>query len=276
MREHLAAAKSDLLRAIELEPRNPVPYGEMIRIFKASGSHAEMAKFSERLLEIDPANYTFRRRWIWANELRWGGTYEEMERIGREAQAYVEQNPRLRVLLGFPSAFRSDVAYDKRDYALALALVEEALKHGDFGAEWSWQKAQIHLSLSEWRSAEAAFTRVLEIHPDGYRAYARRGLAKIGSLNLTGALQDLDRAVELAPDDKETRELRVAVLKRFGRWEAALEDYRKLAEWEPENPQRLVDLANAQRMHLDKLDKADTPAGRGAPMPGLDLVKGNS
>ena len=87
MREHFDTASADIARSIQLQPRNPIPYGEIMGLFKASGSTGKMRDTAEALLEIHPSNYGVRRRWIQALDPRWGGSYGEMEEVSPSLRA---------------------------------------------------------------------------------------------------------------------------------------------------------------------------------------------
>ncbi|MEP0846024.1 MAG: tetratricopeptide repeat protein [Phycisphaerae bacterium] len=125
------------------------------------------------------------------------------------------------------------------DYALAIAdcgRVEEAAdvlrklveRMPDFPAGW----LNLGNMLSETRQFERAaeaYQRAAELIPGAAVAWSRAGRAWMDAGQLEKATAATERAFALAPDDSEVLYKRGALLLRQGRFDDALDNYRRLA-----------------------------------------------
>lgn len=101
-------------------------------------------------------------------------------------------------------------AFKRKDLAAAAALYSEAIRlyptdDSELYVALS-NRALVYLQQDEFAAAEADCDRAITINPKWAKAYHRRGLAK-AALNRRGeALNDLETALKLEPDSKQTLE----------------------------------------------------------------------
>ncbi len=81
---------------------------------------------------------------------------------------------------------------------------------------------QVRAEQADYQGAFAAFDHALTLDPDLVAALSGRAATAYRVDNCARALSDLDRAIELAPDNPALRFDRALVLQETGRWDEAL------------------------------------------------------
>jgi tetratricopeptide (TPR) repeat protein len=80
-----------------------------------------------------------------------------------------------------------------------------------------------YLNDGRYRSAEAAFSRVLRSDPQDGEAYSQRSLARMSLEKYEEALADSQRALELSSDDVDALRTRGAAYVALGQYERAID-----------------------------------------------------
>lgn len=239
MHERFAEGMEAARKAIALEPTHPVPYSETFQMLRAMGGQEQVAETLQALLALDPRPFSPRIHAIYANQPRWGGSLEEMERIAQEAQAHVGENRRLKILPGAVLAYRAihqtRDRNGKKDLDAAIALYTQALAYGDHGSAWTLERARLYISKNQLDEAMGDLERVLSITPRDAEAYRERARVHMAREDWPKALADLARADELWPGNLWTLHQRASVEERMGRTEEALAHYRQALELDPDS-----------------------------------------
>lgn len=257
MREYFERGERDLAAAAELAPLHMVAVGVWISISRASGDHEAAEAMVKAYLEHDPLNFTVRGRLIGAFEPRWGGSLQDMERVAQEGQKYVDRNPRLRVLLGFHHAYVAYDAYHDKDYDVAIERYGKALAFGDDGTSWALKRASAYKKIKKYDLALDDVEYAKLARPQDAITFATGGWIRMAKRDYRGALEDLDRAIEISPNYVWARENRGFVHESLRNWEQAAEDYRVALRRDPGDSwttSHLVDLL------LNKLDRPEEAA----------------
>jgi tetratricopeptide (TPR) repeat protein len=130
---------------------------------------------------------------------RWGGSYAAMDAFADEAQEYAEENPRLEHLLGYAAWDRADVAlYQEKDPVAARGYIRSALIHGD---EYDFYDilSEIEMREDHWREALDDVDRALELAPALPDLLVNRAYV-LDALNRRGAASaDVELVVRLDP-----------------------------------------------------------------------------
>lgn len=152
--------------AVRQEPSLLEAYATLVNLARARGDQPECRLVATDALRLWPASRRLRAVLLDCLEPRWGGSWEEMGRVAREAQAHTGENPLLTVLLGFVAHDRGEQMAISKKYPEAIQLYSQALAHGE------------------------------EVRFFSSRADARERLD-----DAPGALADLDRALALMPEE---------------------------------------------------------------------------
>jgi len=126
-----------------------------------------------------------------------------------------------------------------------------------------YQKAEICLKRNDREGAEKFLRRAVELDPETGSQLALLGwvVSLSGEKALPAALEMLHRAVKLADNDDRALYYRGTVLKRLGRAQEAIKDFRKAADLNPKNLDavrevRLFDMRSQRKPASDVDDDA--------------------
>lgn len=132
---------------------------------------------------------------------RWGGNHEAMNEFAQQSQAQVKENPCMHWLLGFIDLDDGETLGMHREFDESIAALTRAIqKGGDYS---------------------------------GF--YFSRGVSYAQAGSYEKALEDFDRANELAPQDPETLIRRAYVLARLQRPREVLADLKLVGMFEAPN-----------------------------------------
>ncbi|MDQ2841090.1 MAG: tetratricopeptide repeat protein [Acidobacteriota bacterium] len=152
----------------------------------------EAKKSLQKALDLDPENpaYNYAR-----------GSVELQGRAGWQAIPYFKKfvaaqpnDPRGHFALGAAE-------FASQDYELAAQEMTSVANDTETRAGAEYFLGRIAKAESDWSKASAHFQNSIEADPDYAESYAELGLAKMHLNDLAGARRDLDRALELSPDN---------------------------------------------------------------------------
>jgi tetratricopeptide (TPR) repeat protein len=169
-------------------------------IHNARGDRLSIPNARRKALELYPDSYSLRARLMWTRLPRWGGSYESMETIAREAESRIGANPRLAALYGFIYLDQADVCERRKAYPLAEELCGKAIAFGD---DWSFYEERASLRHYELEKPEEA-------------------------------LADIEQAIELRPTQASVRLLASRIHFAAGRNDESLAEYELARKLEPE------------------------------------------
>lgn len=114
------------------------------------------------------------------------------------------------------------------DYLGALIHIEEGLAVDSTDVRFCIQKARYLNDLGKTDDAIAEFTHVIELIPDYTEGYDGRAQVKMDSGDLDGALEDLDMALMIDPEDIYDLNLRGNIYLLKGKRDLAQKDYERV------------------------------------------------
>jgi len=261
MRRLLERARTDLDKAVELDPQITPAYGAMIYAGALQSDGAYAVNAAKRGLAIDPANYTIYARLVWMAQPKWGGTVRGMQRLIAAAQRHAKKNPLLRLLL---SERRGGEAYvedcdcnpmtemDLYEQVYAEASTVNMLMSGGWAAK---NRNSPALSVI-YRSELLRFDPSKIDHREG-RAF---DLASLGQSDW--ALAEGNALVALAPQDENAFDVRGVAYESMGKLDSAKEDYEQALRLNPDDTWTLIELGNIYVNSIHDWDKGWAIANR--------------
>jgi len=157
-------------------------------------------------------------------ELHAQGQYADSLEPLRAILAERGDDPEIHFLYGV--ALRRDAQPE-----MALWALQRAAKHPDWAVPAGVEFAGAAVAARNWEIAIEAASAVLSVDPDNFEALTLRGTARLeGKIDLEAALDDLDRVVEIAPDDLPLQTLRISTLISLDKIEIAGEAIANLEE----------------------------------------------
>lgn len=236
MRRYLARAKEEARRALELNPRLMVAYLALIEESRAYGLVEEEASLVEKALAIHPASFAAREAYLSATIPRWGGSYPEMDRFARAAQAHAGANPSMRFLLGASAHDRAYVAMLEDKVDLAVTESTSALSHGDY-PPYLLFRARCYLQQGDLEKAGKDVSRCLEVAPDYPPALLLVARVTMAAKRWEEALLIVEKFLQ---DDREAADpylLKSEIHLGMGRQRDATRDIQRALELDPGNPE---------------------------------------
>ena len=200
----LNKAVKDAVAAIKLNAKSGVGYSVIIEASRANSDDDMREKALAAGLKNAPASMVIWVSAIRALQPRWGGSYGAMERLAAEAQKYAGQNPKLVTLKGFADVERGRVALEDNDPDGAMRFYDQAVQEGG------------------------------DLFNSGY---TNRGLLFLRLGHYDEALQDLNHANHLRPQETRVLESLALIYAHFKRPKdtlAMIQEYRTFADPGPD------------------------------------------
>jgi tetratricopeptide (TPR) repeat protein len=176
MRRSFTRAIEDVREALELRPEHLAGYAILKSIARTDGDDAAFAAVQARELELSPDSFVVGTMMMYALLPRWGGSHAAMDRVAAAALARADRNPRLRVLQGYKAWDQGDRAVRAERYEDAIGHFTEALAYGD---HWLFRKDRAHVySLrKEYERALEDLNAAVELRPQNAKVLEMRGTA---------------------------------------------------------------------------------------------------
>jgi tetratricopeptide (TPR) repeat protein len=112
-----------------------------------------------------------------------------------------------------------------------------------------------HRQTRYWESSEVLWSRAVAVDSDNYLAFNNRGAARLDAGDLSGALADFTRALEIHPRYEEAYNNRGNVRLKTGHPRAAIEDYERAIDLDSTYAEAYLNRGNA-RQRTGDLDGA--------------------
>jgi tetratricopeptide (TPR) repeat protein len=196
----LNRAVKDALAAIKLNAKSGVAYAAIIEASIGNSDDDIRERTFAAGLKNAPLSMALWVSAMRALQPRWGGSFGAMERLAAQAQKYAAQNPKLATLKGFPDVERGRVALDDNDSEGAMSFYDQALQEGG------------------------------DLFNSGYTSRGKLFL-RLGRYD--DALQDLDRANHLRPQEPQVLESLAIIYAHYRRPKdtlAMIQEYRTFAD----------------------------------------------
>ena len=181
MVSRLSEAAAEAVTAIKLNSKSSIAYALLLDVAKAEGDDKSLDHVYSVGIASVPLSYSIRVSAMEALEPRWGGSYAMMTSLANDAQKSVSKNPRLASLKGFADVDRGNVAWSAGDQKGAIRLFDQALDEGgDFALGYS-ARGNFYVGIRQDNQALDDLNRANLIRPQNpetiaYIAYAYYGL----------------------------------------------------------------------------------------------------
>lgn len=157
-----------------------------------------------------------------------GQVYESKNKYADAVEAYRKAYD-IDAYYGFLEMI-SDCYSKLGEYSKALEAINQALQVDPDYTDFIFAKADILGESGDIEGAIAEWTKYIELTPDNFGGYYRRGFYEDNSNLTDAALDDYNMAIMLNPDYAYSHLGRGDMLMRKGQTEEALDSYRKVVE----------------------------------------------
>lgn len=256
MTANFRKAQVDLDHALALNDQFLPAICYKIEILMAlGGSQDEIRSLRDRALKSNP--YSLSARWYYITTLlpRWGGSMREVEGEIAAARPYYQKNPALRVLEGRIAAENGDQALFAGDYAKAVELYGEALKHGP---NWFYykQRGEAYTRMGQFDLSDQDLRLALQLRPNypralyilGFNQYRKAFVPQVKDAQkfLVDAVGYLDKMLEAEPDYHMALDIRGDAHFLLQQHKLALADFERALALDPTNEKYRQDVNKAK------------------------------
>ncbi len=184
----LARAAAAAARALELDPGSALAITAHGGVLWEQGDHAGALAEHERAIAIDPGCAL-------ALVHRANGHFQ----MGQVEAALADANRAVELDPGEPSAYAARAAIRRklRDLKGALADIDRSIEIDPSPAVYWINRSRVRYDLKDFAASESDSTRALEREPRSAGAFADRGAARYLLGNLPGAVDDATRSIEI-------------------------------------------------------------------------------
>lgn len=205
-REYAEKAEESLLKALEINPKAFRAFTTMIHVKQLHGGIPANVQVVQQSLSLYPESFLIRQFFIETLIPRWGGSYELMDLFAKEAQEYVDKNPKLRLLYGFSHYDRGKMSWRNRLVDQATEHYTKALTYGKL-SPWLDARARCYIQKEMYLKALDDLNRSIARYPKGTSARLMRAYIREMMHDLEGAADDLIEASHSNRKDEEVTRL---------------------------------------------------------------------
>jgi tetratricopeptide (TPR) repeat protein len=202
MADYHGMALKDLFAALEINPRVGRAYQDLIEIARANGEHQLGDEAYKRGIAAVPASYLLRHARMMALLPRWGGSYEQMDTVARQAEKAIKSNPALKALKGYVDWDKGSLAAIDKDYPRAIEFYRKALSFGE-APIFRETLATACFWSNRYPEALEAIDRAIAVRPNNAAYRVSRGMTKYQMGEYGEDLAELERAEEIEPGHSE-------------------------------------------------------------------------
>lgn len=205
MHAYFKKATKDIENCLTINDKCMVPYYLAIELAAGLGRDDDARAVAKKALKIRPETYRVRSVYLWALTPRWGGSFDMMKQFIEKSQAYVSQNPKLALLKGEIYAEAGDLQSINRKHSVAEKLYNKALSFGE--AHWYLQdRGKSRYRQEDYTGALNDFNRAIELAPERGNYYYWRSLTYCKLKQYEKARSDIERADRLDPNDEDIQQ----------------------------------------------------------------------
>ena len=249
----LELASTDARIALRIQPQNAAPYRVLIDVSR-NGQGAPLRDVVAEAVKAFPADFNLHAQALEALQPLSADNYDLMKSLAQDAQKHTSQNPRLRVLMGYPSWAAGNVLAAVGKHASAMDAYTLALSYGDH-ADFFMARSRTAMAAGQYgvAVADAQWADKLAppddpqhaLLPEVVNAAWSEASARYRGGDLKGAVELYNLIIGAAPaDEGDARVWRGAAACRMGDTEAGISDLRAAISLEPSSYTALYQLAD--------------------------------
>ena len=212
MRLYLDLATSDLIRAIEINNKLGTAYAALINIHMFNGARNAKETTLEAGLRAVPDSFIIRRLYLFSLVPWWGGSLVEIRSFIDEMKRHSPRDGTLKVLEGYYDFTVAEQLRRGGKGREALEYYDRALSYGELG----WYRLGL-----------------------GWNYFKLKQYQK--------ALENVNRALMVRPQDAFFLNKRAILLRKLGRYDEAFRDWELAVKLDPLDPDILLQVAYALR-----------------------------
>ena len=241
MRESNYKAAIDLDKALKLNPRFLPAYQKLLEVGMNSFGHEFLDKVFNAAMQQNPNSFYIYSKYIYANEPKWGGSYQKLESIADEAQKHLDQNPRLYNLRAQKYIALGNSKSSDKEYKEAIEYYSKALKYGP-GLYCLYRRAKAYGRINETIKQFADLNLLLDIDPYYVNGLEARAGAYQKQRKFDEARIDFEKIISIEPDNKWSTNSLGWIYQNMREYQKAAIMLEQTLKYHPKNKYALIQL----------------------------------
>lgn len=202
MQRTLGFASDDLARALSIRPKLVAAKREQLKIDLLLGDRHDASRVVGEALAACPTCFLVRASYLTNLSPRWGGSYAQMTALA--AAAPVNDNSRLRYLVGYVDLERSRDLRDQDDLTGALAAADAACAAGPV-SDFFRQREVVRADRKDLAGAKSDIDKALALRPMRATFLADRAYLSLKAKDYEAAANDLLISLRIDPTNDRAR-----------------------------------------------------------------------
>ena len=202
MRQFFANSKRDAEQALRINPDLLPAYGLLIQMAKADKKNTKEFSYFNNAIRISPATYEVRRILLWGLAPRWGGSFDKMNSVIKDAQNYLPMNPRLTKLQGAVLEEVGKIKTGKKAYSEAIESLTRSIELAETQGAY-FKRGLAHSFQQQYELALADYNRAIELYDEDHSSYYRRSYVHYKLKQYKAAKLDIEKANALNPGSEK-------------------------------------------------------------------------
>lgn len=165
MRKLEKKAKEELLQSLKIDNTISLTYANLIATYTLLSNYKKRDEIYKIGLEKFANSYIIRKTYLQFSLIKWGGTFEKIKSLLKDAKAHSQRNPLLKKLDGYLEFAKADFYFrQKQDTKKGLKFINRALKLSDY-THYYYFRGIIYKSIKEYKKALKDFNLVIKRYP---------------------------------------------------------------------------------------------------------------
>lgn len=211
MKSYFSKAEADINKALNRNPSSLMAYLLLMQGTYVKSGFDELDSAFKKGLELSPASYKLRQRYIRCQRPRWNGSFEKMIAVVTESEALIDKNPELTNLASWILEDIASNLYINRNYILAKKTLEEglskientAVQNGYAGVKTDhfllYKQGRVEMQLDNYKAALKYFDLAIEGNENAADYYYYRSKVQKSLGDYAASTSDLLIALAINP-----------------------------------------------------------------------------
>lgn len=215
---------------LEVDPEDALALKSAFDATHALGEHAAAAGFLERLMAVDSSPETAVRA---HNQAVYLSRNDEADAAKALLEKSIEMDPEL----GAAYLALASLHLDAEDYEQALTIADDLLTKEPRNAEALSIRYEVYRRSDDSENLERALEDLQSADPDGVaESFYQHGVMLFEDNQLEAAINAFETALSAVPDDAPTHRMLGKTLMSHGDYEGAVEHLQRFIELAPDDP----------------------------------------
>jgi tetratricopeptide (TPR) repeat protein len=177
MRKYFDQSAVETKIALKLRPKLSIAYAVLLGEARGEANWAVLKDLKSEALRELPASFVIREQVMESLYPRWGGNHEMMTDFAQQSQGLVKENPCMHWLLGFTDSDEGETLGIHREFVDSIAALTRAIQKGGDYSGFYFNRGVSYAQTGSWEQALDDFDRANELAPQDPELLIRRAYA---------------------------------------------------------------------------------------------------